>query len=137
MILTTFLLYGVLGIVAMLLVAVVKRSIVARRIELSAEVSLAIFPLAGLAALLFPLVAVRVSHLTWYARGAAYMGAIFVVQYLAGLLLAKLHACPWHYEGKGSLGGLVRIWDAPLWFAVGLALEWAHPYVRAAAVALG
>jgi hypothetical protein len=137
MILTTFLLYGALGVMAALLVGAAKKSIASRRTELSAEVSLVIFPLAGLAAILFPLVAVRVSHLAWYARGAAYMGAIFVVQYLAGLLLTKLHACPWHYEGKGSLGGLIRISDAPLWFAVGLALEWLHPYVRAAAVALG
>jgi hypothetical protein len=137
MILITFCLYGLLGIAGALVAAVIRNSIVARKLELTASVSLLIFPIVGLAAFLFPLVAVHVSHLPWYGRGAAYMGAFFAAQLLLGLALTKLHACPWHYEGKGSLGGLIRISDAPVWFVAGFAVEWLHPYVKAASVALG
>ena len=136
MILATFIIYGMLGIVGALVAAVFRNSIAARQLSLTAPVSLLLFPIFGLAAFLFPLVAVHVSHLPWYGRGTIYMAAFFVAQYLVGLGLGKLGACPWHYEGKASLRGLVRLSDAPVWFVAGLALEWVHPYVRAAAVAL-
>jgi hypothetical protein len=133
----SFLLYGLLGIVGAAIASAVRRSIADRRMTLTGEASLILFPLCGLIAILFPIVAVHVSHLAWYARGAAYMAAFYTVQLILGFLLARVGACPWHYEGRWALAGVVRLSDAPLWFAAGLAIERLHPWVKAAAVALG
>ena len=134
---TGFLIFGILGLASALVVSAAKRSISAKRLELSGEVSLILFPVFGLIILLYPIVAVRISGLPWYGRGAVYMFAFFLVQYILGFLLTKAGRCPWSYSGKGSLGGLVHISDAPLWFASGLGIEHVYPWVKAAAVALG
>lgn len=134
---TGFFIFGLLGIAFAIVVSAAKKSIGAKRLELTGETSLALFPLFGFIIVLYPLIALRISHLPWYGRGAIYMAAIFLVQYLAGLALTKMNRCPWSYSGKGSLGGLVHISDAPLWFASGLAIEHVYPWVKAASVALG
>ena len=135
--LTGFLIFGLLGIASAIMVSATKRSISARKLELSGEVSLVLFPVFGFIIILYPLVAVRVSSLPWYGRGAVYMATFFVVQYVVGLLLTKMGRCPWSYSGKGSLGGLIHVSDAPLWFASGLVIERIYPLVKASAVALG
>lgn len=135
--LTRFIIFGILGVCAGVLVSAIMRSIEGKRLELNGESSLILFPLCGLGAIIFPIIAIRVSHFPWYGRGIAYMIVFFVVQYLAGLLLSRINLCPWSYSGKGSLGGLIRIGDAPIWFGCGLLLERAYPFIRAAAVALG
>ncbi|MFA4973355.1 MAG: hypothetical protein WC683_12125 [bacterium] len=132
-----FALFGIIGIFAALIVDAAKKSYFARRMELGAETSLILFPFFGLIALIFPLIAIRVSNMAWYGRGLVYMAALFAAQYLAGLILTKLNRCPWSYSGRGSLGGLIRISDAPLWFAAGLGIEQIYPWVKATAVALG
>ncbi len=135
--LTRFVLFGIIGIFAALIVDAAKKSYSARRLELSAETSFILFPFFGLIALIFPLIAIRVSNMAWYGRGLAYMAAFFAAQYLAGLILNKLNRCPWNYSGRGSLGGLIRVSDAPLWFAAGLGIEQIYPWVKATAVAFG
>lgn len=135
--LTGFLIFGLLGIAAAIMVSAAKRSVSSRKLELTGEVSLILFPVFGFIIVLYPLVAVRISFLPWYGRGAVYMVAFFVIQYAVGLLLTKMGRCPWSYSGKGSLGGLVHVSDAPLWFASGLAIERIYPLVKASAVALG
>ncbi len=132
-----FAIFGLLGIAAAIVVSAAKKSYQSRRLELNGETSLILFPFFGLIIIAYPLVALRVTSLPWYGRGAAYALAFFVAQYLIGLLLTKLNRCPWSYSGKGSLGGLVQLSDAPLWFASGLAVEHVYPFVKAAAVALG
>ncbi len=134
---TGFMIFGLLGISFAIVVSAVKRSFSSKSLELTGEVSLMLFPLFGLIIVLYPLVAVRVSSLPWYGRGIAYTLAFFIVQYAAGFILTKAGRCPWSYSGKGSLGGLVNISDAPLWFASGLAVEHVYPWVKAATVALG
>ena len=129
-------LFGIIGIFTALVVGAARRSLAAKRVELSAEVSLILFPLFSLIALIYPLIAMRLSAVPWYARGAVYMAAFFAVQYAAGLALTKLGRCPWSYSGRGSLGGLIRLSDAPLWFAAGLGVEYIYPWVKATAVAL-
>ncbi len=133
---TTFLIFGILGIVGAIIAQATRRTIETRALVLSGEASLALFPLFGLIAFLFPPVAVMTSRFPWYTRGAAYMAAFFVVQYAAGLLLRKVNFCPWSYEGRYTLSGLIRLSDAPVWFAGGLAVERVYPWVKAAAVAL-
>ncbi|MBN1282591.1 MAG: hypothetical protein JXA24_02315 [Proteobacteria bacterium] len=129
-------LFGVIGVFAALVVSAARKSYAARRMDLDAETSLLLFPFFGLIALIYPIIAVRVSAMPWYGRGAVYMIAFFAAQYAAGLILTKLNRCPWNYSGRGSLGGLVRVSDAPLWFAAGLGVEHIYPWVKATAVAL-
>ena len=132
-----FVIFGILGLVASLVVGTAKKSIAARRMEWTAETSLALFPLVGLIAFAYPLVAVRVSGMPWYGRGIVYTAVFFIVQYAIGFALTKLNRCPWSYQGKGSLGGLVQLADAPVWFAAGMGVEHIYPWVKAAAIALG
>ncbi|MFH1830449.1 MAG: hypothetical protein ABH871_06710 [Pseudomonadota bacterium] len=132
-----FVLFGFLGIATAIVISAFKRSIASKKLELTGEVSLVLFPIFGLIIILYPLVAVRVSELPWYGRGVVYMIVFFIVQYLVGLLLTKLNKCPWNYSGKGSFGGLVHISDAPYWFITGLGIEHVYPWVKATAVALG
>lgn len=132
-----FLIFGILGIAAAIIVSAMKRSIASRKLELNGEVSLVLFPIFGLLIIIYPLIAIRVSSLPWYGRGVVYMIAFFVIQYVAGFILTKMNRCPWSYSGKGSLGGLIHFSDAPLWFASGLVIERAYPFVKAATVALG
>ena len=134
---TGFLIFGLLGIAAAIVVSAAKRSFSQRKLELSGEVSLVLFPIFGAIIVLYPLIAIRISSLPWYGRGVVYMIVFFLVQYLAGLLLTKMNRCPWSYSGKGSLGGLIHVSDAPLYFASGLVVEHVYPFVKAAAVALG
>lgn len=134
---TGFLIFGILGIASALVVSAAKRSFSARKLQLSGEVSLILFPVFGLIIALYPLIAIRISTLPWYGRGVVYMFAFFVVQYIVGFILTKAGHCPWNYSGKGSLGGLVHASDAPLWFTSGLVVEHVYPWVKAAALALG
>ena len=131
-----FVLFGMLGIVAMVVATAVKSSIVQRRLNLNGEASLILFPLFGIIALMYPIIAIRIGFLPWYGRGVVYMLAFYIVQFVVGLLLTKLGICPWRYS-KGSLQGLVRIADAPVWYASGLMVEWIYPYVKMTANALG
>ena len=131
-----FILFGMLGIVAMVLATAVKSSVVNRRLELVGEASLIHFPLFGIIALIYPIIAIRIGFLPWYGRGVVYMLAFYIVQYLMGLVLTKIGICPWSYS-KGSFQGLIRIADAPVWYAAGLLVEWIYPYVKMTANALG
>ncbi len=133
---STFLIFGMLGILGAIIAQAAKRTIESRSLVLNGEASLALFPLFGLIAFVFPPIAIQVSRFPWYWRGVAYMAAFFVVQYLAGLVLRKLNACPWSYQGQYTLSGLVRLSDAPVWYLAGLAIERVHPWVKAAAVAI-
>lgn len=132
-----FIIFGILGLFAALVVGATKKSIATRRMEWTAETSLALFPMFGLIAFVYPLVAVRISDMPWYGRGIVYTIVFFVAQYAIGFALTKLGRCPWSYQGKGSLGGIIQLSDAPVWFAAGLGVEHIYPWVKAAAIALG
>ena len=131
-----FVLFGILGIVAMVVATAVKSSVTKRSLELTGEASLVHFPLFGIIALMYPIIAIRIGFLPWYGRGVVYMLAFYIVQFVVGLLLTKLGLCPWRYA-KGSLQSLIRIADAPVWYASGLLVEWIYPYVKMTANALG
>ncbi len=126
-----FLVFGVAGTFAELLVTAIKRSIESRRLELTGEASLVLFPFFGLAGFLFPMVAVHMGNVPWYGRGAIYMAIFYVVQLLAGSLLKKIGLCPWSYSSRWSAFGLIRLEDAPMWFLCGLATEWLYPFIKA------
>ncbi len=62
---------------------------------------------------------------TWWGRGAAYVAAIYGIEYASGAALRRtLGRCPWDYGRRGlNVDGLVRLDYAPAWLAAGLLLE--------------
>lgn len=134
---TRFLIFGLLGLVGSVLYTATKGAIHERKFHFTGEASLILFPVWGLIAIIYPLVAIHIGALTWYGRGAIYMLAFYIAQYLTGLGLTRLGLCPWRYPPGWSLNGLVRISDAPLWFAAGLVIEWIYPFVKTVSNAIG
>lgn len=131
-----FLIFGMLGILGSVAFTTARRMVVEKRLVLTGEASIILFPFWGLIAFIYPPIALHLGSMPWYGRGAVYTVAFFIFQSLIGLGLTRIGMCPWKYSGSGAIGGIVRIHDAPLWFGAGLAVEWIYPYVKGAAVAL-
>lgn len=134
--LAKFILFGMIGICGQLIITAAKRSLVERKLDLSGEASVVLLPVYGLIAIIYPIIAIHLGSLQWYLRGAIYMLAFYVFQYVFGLALVKMKICPWKYTSGWSLHGLIRLADAPIWFICGLAVEWIYPYAKAAAAVL-
>ena len=132
----SFLIFGILGVFGQVAATCIMDMVMTRRIDFSGRASLILFPFWGLIPFLYPMLALQIGDLPWYGRGAIYMAAFFVFQFLAGLLLAKLRIRPWDYSGKAQLMGMVRLADAPAFFIAGLAIEWIYPHVRTVAAAI-
>lgn len=100
----------------------------AQRLRLAGHTCLWMLPIYGSAALLFEPVHETVRALHFAARGAFYMVGIFAVEALAGLALRwTTGRCPWDYSyARTSVGGVIRLDNAPVWFAFGLLLERVH-----------
>lgn len=130
---TRFLIFGILGLAGSVVATAARDSVASRRLELNGGASVALFPIYGLIAIIYPMVAIHVGGFPWYGRGVAYMIAFFAAQLAIGFVLQKINFCPWNYSDKGSVAGLIRVADAPVWFLAGLAVEWIYPYVKAAA----
>ena len=124
-----FVLFGFLGLLGELGFTSLKKTITQKSLELKGETSLWMFPVYGLIAFVFPLIAVHISSWPWIVRGLIYMVTFFLVEYIAGFILTKLKICPWKYPAKYSVNGLIYLPYAPLWFAVGLGIEWIYPWV--------
>ncbi len=131
-----FLLFGMLGIFATLLFTAVAESVAKRKWDFTGHASLILFPLYGLIAILYPLIALRLGGVPWYVRGIIYMLAFFLVQLVVGWALTRWRICPWSYAKGWSLAGLVRLTDAPIWFVAGLIVEWIYPFVQGTAYSL-
>jgi len=130
--LAKFIMFGLFGICAQLVVTALIRTIMNRRLELTGEASIVLMPIYGLIGFIYPIIAIHTGSIPWYLRGIIYMLAFYVFQYFAGLLLTKIHICPWKYSGGWSFHGLIRVADAPVWFLAGLAIEQVYPYAKAA-----
>ena len=92
------------------------------------------FPIYGLIAPLYePLhEALRGAGAPWPLRGLIYAAGIMGVETLTGWLLERLTGrCPWDYRAatRWHWRGYTRFDYAPLWFAVGLALEPVHDFL--------
>lgn len=129
--LVRFLMFGCLGIVWEVTFGAIKGIIFKRTYDLRGSSSLWVFPLYGLIAFLFPPVAHLFGTLTWWGRGLAYMATFFVLEYVAGTLLRRVNLCPWHYPPKYSVNGLIYLPYAPIWFLLGLGIEWIYPWLKA------
>ena len=94
-----------------------------RDMTLKGHTSLWMFPIYGSAALLSP-VSRLLRGKSALARGLTYMGIIFSMEYLSGLLLSRRKACPWDYRrSRWNIGRVIRLDFAPYWFFVGLLYE--------------
>lgn len=88
-------------------------------------------PVYGLGGLAFEPLHELVRALPWLLRGSLWALGCFAVEYAAGLALRRLGGrCPWDYSyARWSVGGLIRLDYAPVWFLFGLALERVHDAV--------
>lgn len=137
LIMTRFIIFGILGILGSVLFTAIRSSIAERRYEFEGEASLILFPFYGMITIIYPLIAIHMGSIPWYGRGAIYTLTFYVAQYLLGLGLTRIGICPWKYPPGWSIGGLVRVSDAPVWFIAGLLIEWLYPYVKTMAAVLG
>ena len=94
-----------------------------RDMTLKGNTSLWMFPIYGSAAVLAPIGHQLRSKPTWM-RGLTYMGLIFSLEYLSGLLLSKHEICPWDYgRSRWHVRRVIRLDFAPYWFCAGLLFE--------------
>lgn len=94
-----------------------------REWKLRGMTSIWMFPIYGLGILILPLSRFLKNKTVWM-RGAVYMTAIYLVEFLSGLFLKKRGACPWDYSrAKLNILGIVRLDYAPCWFITGLLFE--------------
>ena len=85
--------------------------------------SIWMFPIYGMAALIFPLSNFLKGKST-IKRGGIYTILIFLVEFSTGTILNFFHVCPWNYsEAKLQICGVIRLDYAPIWFLVGLFYE--------------
>lgn len=92
-------------------------------VNMVGHTSLWMFLIYGLGGILFEAVRKKINERKWYYRGLVWMYLIFAIELVSGLLLRVFSVEAWHYEGLFSVGGLIRLDYAPLWFAVGLIFE--------------
>jgi hypothetical protein len=134
--LISFVSFGILGMIAEVAFGAAKSLFKDRAFELKGSTSVWMFPVYGLIAIIYPIIAMRIGVLPWYGRGAVYMLTFFVFEYIAGWILTKMKVCPWRYPEKWSIGGLVYLPYAPIWFGLGLGVEWIWPNIKAISTAL-
>ena len=82
------------------------------------------FPIYGLAGLLFPVVLKYISHLPSFARAAIYGIGILIVEFITGGLLDLFTGqCPWEYTTGWHIMGYIRLDYFPLWAVFGYMVE--------------
>ncbi len=124
-----FIIFGFCGLLGEVVFGALKNLLLNRSYELRGEVSIWMFPIYGLIAFIFPLIAFRIGGFPWFVRGIIYMLAFFVVEYVCGLVLSKLRISIWNYPAKYSINGLVYLPYAPIWFLAGLGVERIYPII--------
>lgn len=91
--------------------------------KLTAQTSLWMFPIYGMAAFLSPLYN-RIKKWHLVPRGILYAAGIYLCEFLSGSLLSRFKACPWDYsKSKSNIKGIIRLDYAPFWFLAGLLFE--------------
>jgi len=123
--LTRFLIYGLVGLLAEILWTG-AHSLIKRDFTLKSETSVWMFFIYGSVILFEPLI-----HLTQtfplLLRGTIYALCIFTIEYLTGFLMKKLNICPWDYSNaKFNINGIIRLDYAPAWFVLGLSFEFIY-----------
>ncbi len=119
--------YSVLGVAGEVAFTGARDSLLRKDLRLRGHSYLWMFPIYGLSAFLFEPVHDMVREKPLWQRAAAYSVGIVGVEFIAGTALRRvLGLVPWDYTGHGPFvlrGGATRLDYAPIWGAVGLALE--------------
>lgn len=120
-----FLVFGILGVFGEVLFTAGETLIKKRSLRLQGFSFVWMFPIYGLLAFLFEPISNLVAGAHWSFRGIIYMLGIYLVEYLSGAGLKKLiRQHVWHYIGKYNLHGHIQLAHAPVWFIVGLLVEY-------------
>jgi Predicted membrane protein len=119
-----FVVYGVLGW-AVEIIWTGLGSLLRRDPRLTGRTYLWMFPVYGGGGLLFERLYAVIHEQPWGVRGLVWTAAIFAVEYVSGAVIRRLAGrSPWDYSGAAlSVGGLIRLDYAPLWFGLGLLFE--------------
>ena len=126
-----FVLFGILGIFGEVVFTGLVDIFKNRRLRLHGFSFLWMFPIYGLLAILFPPVMERLAPYPWWSRGLCYMTGIFIVEYTTGTVLTALtRSHIWQYNDRFNLKGQITLLYAPVWFAVGLAVERYYPEIE-------
>ncbi|MEX0813281.1 MAG: hypothetical protein WD048_13765 [Chitinophagales bacterium] len=82
------------------------------------------FPIYGLAGLLFPIVLKYIGHFHVLLRVSIYGVGILAVEFIAGAALDFFTGqCPWEYTSGWHIMGYIRLDYFPLWAAFGYMIE--------------
>jgi uncharacterized membrane protein len=124
-----FLIYGLIGLI-LEVVYTGLASLIQGDLSMQGFTYLVMFPIYGLGVFLEPLH--RYLKLSpWWLRGLVYLGAIWIIEYCSGALLAYLlGTCPWHYTDRLNINGLITLRMAPEWFLTGLGFEILHDFLE-------
>jgi uncharacterized membrane protein len=124
-----FAVYGAIGLVFELVFTGLKGAARGESPVRAAHTSLWMFPVYGLMQPLFEPVHDRLrGRARLPARAATYTAGFFAVEYVSGWLFRRLRGhAPWDYHyARWNIHGLIRLDYAPLWAAMGLAMERVH-----------
>ena len=82
------------------------------------------FPIYGLAGILFPVIMPYFEKFPAIIRAAIYATGILIVEFIAGSLLDVFTgSCPWEYQTGWHIMGYVRLDYFPLWAGFGYMVE--------------
>jgi Putative ABC-transporter type IV len=119
--------YSVVGVAGEVAFTGARDSLLRKEWRLRGRSYLWMFPIYGLSAYLFEPVHDALRGKPVWQRALAYSAGIMGVEYVSGMALRRaVGLVPWDYTGHGRLvlpGGAARLDYAPIWGAVGLALE--------------
>jgi hypothetical protein len=119
--------YGALGVAAEVGFTGARDGLLRSDRRLQGQSYLWMFPIYGLSAYLFEPVHDALRGKPLWQRAMAYSVGIMGVEYVAGMALRRgTGVVPWDYTGHSRFalpGGATRLDYAPIWGAVGLALE--------------
>jgi uncharacterized membrane protein len=127
---TRFLIYGALGWTLEVVFTGLWSIVRHRDRAATGKTYLWMHPIYGGTALLLERVHEVLAASLLAVRVAAYLGIIYLAEYVSGFLLrALLGRCPWDYSGRGlHLHGLIRLDYAPAWILVCLLFEPARAF---------
>lgn len=94
-----------------------------RELKLMGRTSIWMFPIYGMAALIWPAYSI-IKKVPLLIRGLIYTICFFTVEFFSGSFLKKKGICPWDYSAsKNNINGVIRLDYAPVWMAAGLLFE--------------
>jgi uncharacterized membrane protein len=130
----SFALYGGLGITTEVFFTAISDLINSGNFEdlsLKGQSYIWMFPIYGLASILFPFFFGMIKKWPRLARYIFYGVGILFVEFIAGFLLEELTGrCPWEYQVGWHFQGYIRFDYLPLWVGFGVVIEELHGFQR-------